>query len=427
MSESNPRNVSAEIAVVIWAAVVATYSQYASFVNRYIVNGDAPAAISWMHRFRDPQVFNDDLLTTVARQIHGQIGFVSFYRLLAPVVDPLALSRFMPIVLLALFALYTFRLVRRFSTTFAALMAAGLAITAPTYLDIMAGGHQRSFALPMLMAFLHYASIAAWRPVLVVLVLQALFYPMAFLICVPTYALTLVLPGSIAALFQRRQLLIWFGAVVIACVVFLSIKNVFAPDPAVGRILTRVEMEGRPEFYAGGRTGLLPPQGLARDMRDQLVGLSRALSLDYPRVLLRLSPGASKGFVIVPLVLMVIAACVVAGRAMAGGAVVIPPILIYFVAAGVVMYILADWLLFRLYLPNRYLLYTVQLSGLLLAGLFVGYLVDRIRASTVRWTLQVLFLVAVAARVDLTRNIGLSDQSAGKPLFEFLRHCRPKR
>jgi hypothetical protein len=87
--------------------------------------------------------------------------------------------------------------------------------------------------------------------------------------------------------------------------------------------------------------------------------------------------------------------------------------------------VLADWLLFRLYLPNRYLIYTIQLSGLLTVSLVIGYLVARIPALAVRRAIQVALLVAVAARIDLTRNIGLSDQSAEAPLYEFLRTLPP--
>ena len=160
-------------------------------------------------------------------------------------------------------------------------------------------------------------------------------------------------------------------------------------------------------------------------MSDQLVGLSRALSLEYPRALLRFTPGSNKAFVVAPLVLIVIAALVVTGRAIARRALVIPPVLIHFLGAGTVMYILADWLLFRLYLPNRYLVYTVQISGLLIASLLTGHLIDRINRLAIRRAVQVLLLVAVAVRIDLTQNIGLNDQSAGRPLYEFLETLPP--
>lgn len=416
------KNVAVQIAVVAWAITVATYSQYASFVNYYVVNSDAPNAITWMQRFRDPDVFKNDLLINFSTQIFGQVGFVWFYRALMPLFDPLLVSRFVPVVLLAIFALYTFWFVRTFSTTFAAVIAAVLAIVTPTYLEIMAGGHQRAFALPLLMAFLYYVATTRWRPACVVLVLQALFYPMAFLICVPTYVLALVGPPfrgvSIGAL---RQPLLWFVPIVLACGLFLSVRNVFAPDPVVGRIVTRTEMEGKPEYYEIGRTRVLPTSGVVRETVDQVVGLARSLSLDYPHALLSVSPGASKALVLIPLLAILAAALLFAGRAVAQGTLVIPPVLLYFVAAGAVMYVLADWLLFRLYLPNRYLIYTIQLSGLLTASLVIGYLVARIQAPTARRAIQLALLLVVAARIDLTRNIGLTDQSAEAPLYEFLR------
>lgn len=303
------RNVTAEIVVVLWAAAVATFSQYAALVNRYVVNADAPQAISWLQHFRDPSVFNNDLLSDIASQMHGQIGFVLFYQAFAPLVDPLWLSKFIPIVLLAVFAVYTYRFVNQFSTTFAAVLTAGLAIIAPIYLEIMAGGHQRAFALPLLMAFLYYLTIRAWRRACVTLALQALFYPMGFLLCVPTYAMALV-----AANWHRdwartiRAPLAWLAIVTMTFGTLLAVKNVYAPDPRIGRIVTRAEMSGRPEFSVAGRTQILPTLGLPREMSDQLVGITRSLSLDYPAALMRATPGFARTYVIVLLLGILIVA-----------------------------------------------------------------------------------------------------------------------
>jgi hypothetical protein len=425
-ARSTRRNLAVEVLVVLWAIAVATYSQYAALTNHYVVNGDTPAAISWMQQFRDPTLFNNDLLSDIAAQIQGQPGFVLFYRAFAVFIDPLLLSRFVPIVLLAAFALYTYKFVHRFSTQYAAVLTAGLAIVAPTYLEIMSGGHQRAFALPLLMAFLYYVAISAWRRACAALALQAVFYPMAFLVCVPTYAMALLgLPSRRGWAAAPRHAIVWFVAVVAVCVTLLSIANVFAPDPKIGRIVTRVEMEGRPEFYAAGRTRVLPSEGLRRDMTDQLIALSRALSLGYPHTLLRLTAGLNRAFIMAPLALAMFLASLFIGRALRRRVVVIPPVLIYLLAAGVVMYVLADLVLFRLYLPNRYLVYTVQISGLLIVGLAAGHLVELIRAAQVRRVVQVVLLALIALRVDLTRDIGLADQSAGRPLFEFLETLPP--
>ncbi len=415
------RNVAAEIAVGVWAIAVATYSQYAALVNRYVVSGDAPQAISWLQRFRYPDAFNNDLLSDLAAQMHGQLGFVFFYRAFAPLVDPLWLSKFVPVVLLAVFAVYTFRLVNQFSTPFAAVLTAGLAIVTPTFLELMAGGHQRAFALPLMMAFLYYVTISAWRRACVALVILALFYPMGFLLGVPTYAMALVVGcrdrdwiATIRAPFA------WLAVVTIACGTLLAVKNVYAPDPRIGRIVTRAEMTGRPEFYAIGRTAILPTPGLPEEMADQLVGTVRSLSLGYPAALLRLATGVSRWALIVPMVLVGLLVTLVVFRGVVRRSLAVPPVLVYFLIAGVMFHVLADRLLFRLYLPSRYLSYPVQLSGLVMAGLAVGYLVASISRTRVRYAVQIVLLVLIGWQVGLTRNIGLIDQSAARPLYEFL-------
>jgi hypothetical protein len=416
------RNIATEMAIIVWALAVGTYSQYAALVNRYVVNADAPQAISWLQRFRDPALFQNDLLSEAAEQMHGQIGFVYFYRAFATWVDPLTLSKIVPIFLLAAFALYTYRFVSQFGTPFTALVTAGLAIVAPMYLEIMSGGHQRAFALPLMMAFLYYVTIKAWRRAGVSLALQALFYPMGFLLSAPTGALVLLNELRRSGWARTRAPLVGLALIAVACSTLLAVKNVYAPDSRIGRIITRPEMAGRPEFLVSGRAQILPSIGLPREAVDQVVGAVRSLSLGYPAALLhvsRTSPVA--GFVIVPGVLAVLAlAVILIVRGVVRRMFCVPPVLVFFVTSGAVLYLVAEQVLFRLYLPSRYLTYPVQISGLIMTGLAIGFVIESIDKTHLRRAVQVALLLLIALRLDLTRNIGLSDESADRPLFEFL-------
>lgn len=417
-----PRNPVAEVAVVLWAIAAATHSQYSSLVNHYVVNGDAPSPIYWLQRFREPLLFRDDLLTDFAVQMHGQWGFVLFYRLLALVAEPLFVSRFMPILLLTVFALYVYKFVRFFSTTYAGVLTAGLAVMMPTYLEIMSGGHQRAFALPMLASFMYYLATGARRTACLILALLAMFYPMVFLVCGITYALSLASPPwNRASLRQRVPALALFAAVLTICSALLALKYTYAPNPQIGRLVTRAEMEGRSEFYVSGRAQVLPTAGLLREFGDHLVGLSRALTLGYPHMLVRgNSSVARKTYVVVPAVLGVLVVGVCFGLAVRRGREVVPKEIPYLVMSGALLYVLADLVLFRLYLPNRYLIYTVHIAGLLMVGLVGGYVINCVRIASVRRVIQVLLLAMVAARIDLAKGVGLTDTTANRPLYEYL-------
>jgi hypothetical protein len=412
----------AQLAVVVWALVAATYSQYATLTNWYVVNGDVPNGIYWMQRFRDAGLFRDDLMTDFTVRMHGQWGLVEFYRAVALVADPLLISRFMPLPLLAIFAWYVYALVRRFSTTYGALVAAGLAAMMPTYLELMSGGHGRAFALPLLAAFVYYLATGARLTACIVLVVLSLFYPMASLICAITYGLALVAPPwTRATLKERAPAAALFAVAMLVLGAAFVTRYTLAPDPRIGPIVTRAEMEGRPEFYAGGRAPVLPTAGIPRQMRDQLVGFVRAATLDYPSMVLGpQAPLLRKLFVGVPLLAIGLAAVVIFLVGLFKRRVALPGELAALILAGMVMYVVADVLLFRLYIPDRYLAYPIHIAGLVATGIAVGYAVNQIRAVSARRAVQVVLLLAMAARVDLAKDVGLADLSANQPLYEFL-------
>ena len=411
-----------QFGVVCWAIAAGTHSQYATLANRYVVNGDAPAAIYWLQRFRDPMLFRNDLLTDFAVQMHGQWGFVLFYRLASLVADPLLVSRVIPIVLLAIFALYVFKFVRHFSTTFAAVLTAGLAVTVPTYLEIMSGGHQRAFALPLLAAFMYYLSSGSWRIACAVLALVAMFYPMVFLVCAITYLLAVMSPPWDADSLRRRLMPVaWFAVVLLICALPLAVKYMFAPNPQIGRLVTRAQMEGQAQFYPGGRSRVLPTRSLATEFSNQVIGLSRALTIGYPHLILESTPKS------VPRRYLAIPALVALGiigwhflRATRRGQAKFPREIPFLVAAGIAMFLLANWALFKLYLPNRYLIYPVQFAGLLTAGLVCGYLFEALKNPSMRRAAQILALALVAVRVDVARGVGLYDATGDGPLYQFL-------
>jgi hypothetical protein len=354
--------------------------------------------------------------------MHGQWGFVLFYRIVALAAEPLWVSRFMPIVLLAVFAWYVYKFVRHFSTTYGGVLTAGIAVMMPTYLEIMSGGHQRAFALPMLMAFMYYLATGARLTACLPLALLAMFYPMVFLVCSITYAISLVSPPWDRGSLRRRLPAVALAAAVFTiCGALLALKYAYAPNPQIGRIVTRAEMEGRPEFYASGRAQVLPTVGLIREFRDQVVGLARAVTLGYPRTILRSSAStARKPYVVVPAVVGVLTLALYFGLAVRRGRALVPIELGFLVVSGVLMYVIAERVLFRLYMPNRYLVYTVQPAGLLLVGLISAFLINSIRLGLLRRSIQLVLLLLVAARVDLAKGIGLTDVSAERPLYEYL-------
>jgi hypothetical protein len=109
--------------VILLAAAAVTNSQLAAFFNPYLINGDVFQITYWMRQFRDPALFQDDLLTVYAKYFHTPWGFVLVYRVLSPFVDALVVGKILTFVLFVVSSLYLFKLVHSFADTYTAFVA----------------------------------------------------------------------------------------------------------------------------------------------------------------------------------------------------------------------------------------------------------------------------------------------------------------
>jgi hypothetical protein len=142
------------------------------------VQDDARHYVFWMARFRDPELFRDDLIADYLESV-APPGYTAIYRALSWVVDPLLASKLLPPVLGLTAALFTFLLARKLHPSpLAAFLAAVLLSWYVWQVEDISSGSPRSF-LPLLAAQLW--SLAAGRLVLAVslVAVGALFHPVA--------------------------------------------------------------------------------------------------------------------------------------------------------------------------------------------------------------------------------------------------------
>ncbi len=401
-----------ELLVVCLAALTWLYSQSAIFSNPYLVNGDTAQHVAWMQQFRNPRLFQHDLLTTYARTIQPW-GLVSFYRLGALVLDPVQVSRFLSLLLFAASALLVYRWVLWLGGRFAGFLAVSLFLASPCFLRPMVGGFARSFLYPLLILFLYLLATNRYRAASVTMVAQALVYPVGFFLSLFVYLLSFLQwrdrrPG----LDTNRATWRWFIAAVALGASVLALKQAVSYDPAIGRMLTRREMVGKPEFYPQGRFRILPVYSMPRAL--QIIVNRRVVWLANPakRVLGRgVSPRIASA-----LVLVFLALALSRLSARRGAAAHVAGLLI----AGALMYALADVFLFRLYHPRRYLEFAVPIAVLVVSALAAAWLMSFVRRRGVRTVCQVALLMLPLANLPMQKGNGLRDYSAHRELYRFL-------
>jgi hypothetical protein len=357
-----------------------------------------------MQQWQDPALFRGDFLTGYARH-YVPWGVKGIYWLASWWVAPLYFAKVLPGFLFVFLAICLFKIGARLSDRRLGWMMVAVYWLMPFFLDNLAGGLARAFAAPLLALF--WLGWQDERPGVMgtALLLQALFIPYIFMVAAPAALLVWLLarfgqdrPPPFPAHATHFILLGLGAALVIA-------MNLQFSAAGYGPLVKAREMVHHPEFYAQGRYPLLPEPSLLWELISPWefippfrewgpvagglvgVGLLALVAtglwrLDWAAWRQRLKPAWYLGL------------------------------------ASLALYCLARLFLLQLFVPDRYLMYTVNLFYCLLLA---QGLKNTLRVE--RWPryLAVLALVAAAGlgawRLD---GVGLKDYSAYRALYTAL-------
>jgi hypothetical protein len=393
------------------------------------INDDARILIVPFLQDHDPQLFHDDYVTQYLRS-GLPLGYERGMALASKVVDPRVLSKLLPYPFLLVFALTLGAAAYRLGGWCAAGMTMAIALSSELFIDRMSGGLPRMFAFPLVAVAalgLVYGR-AYW--VCVAVVLGALFYPAAGLVCGLVLAtLLLVVPArdrGDATRWTFRKRLVVAGAT--AGLSALLLAPTAMRIGAYGATLGPTQAAAYPEIGPGGRFGPRdrPPFRLVRQAMEATV---RALS--GPRLGERADGTYSYRLiwrwpVLVPVVLTAIVGLYLAATTSAGRR-----LLALGVAAGV-GHVLANLLLPNLYLPQRYTLYAIPIyiAIVLPAGLVA--IARRLLPSDRTTPVRIALLTATFAGILVLMGTGMKTDAglrhtlrSSLPVMEFIRTLPP--
>jgi hypothetical protein len=404
LQQERTRKLWPELAVALISGAVFVLAHFQALVNPLVINDDVRQQLYWMQQWGDPALFRGDFLTGYAKA-YVPWGVKGLYWLASWWVPPLAFSKLLPGFLFAALAICLFKIGTRLSDRRLGWTMAACCWLMPFFLDNLSGGLSRAFAAPLLALF--WLGWLAQRPRVtgVALLLQALFIPYIFLVA----ALAALLAWLMARLGRDHPppfpaqaahfFLLGLGAALVMAMNFQFSAHGYGP------LVSAAQMVNRPEFYAHGRYSILPeaslwwelispwefiapfrewgpvPGGLVCAGLLVLVaaGLRR---LDWPAWRERLKPAWYLGL------------------------------------ASLGLYFLARLFLLKLFIPDRYLIYTLNLFLCLVLALGAqGAL------GVSRWPRSVAILVLVAAAslgAWRLQGVGLKDYSAYRAVYAAL-------
>ncbi len=421
------------VLVVLLSSVIFVSAHFQALTNYWVINDDVRQQIYWMQQWGDPQLFPADLLTDYARA-YVPWGVKGLYRLASPLLDPQTFHRLLPIlsyISLSLWGqgVYAVRLAGIGPIIFSkwlpgllfiflgwCLFRIGLYLGSrrlawctvaiywlmPFFLDNLSGGLARGFAAPLLAWFcLCWLAESPWGLALALL-LQALFIPYIFLVAAGATVL-----AWLAGLGRRAApaCINWGHLLVVALGAGLVWFMNHGFDAAgFGPLVSAAEMAQRPEFTAQGRFAILPVPSLFWELL-------------YPwKDIAPFDTGVTGG---------VLGSVLLLGVVVGGGRALDWRVLRsrlqpcgYLLLSSLLLYFLARVFLLKLFVPDRYLIYTLNICYCLGLALCLDALI-RLR-SWPRWLpVAAVALVVIVSGLRL-QGVGLKDFSVFRPLYAAL-------
>lgn len=404
----NRRRRLAVVFVALLAVIVGARTFLPDLLRPDLYKDDACQHIWWTYRFSDPALFpNDPIVTFFSEPSHAPSGWRMLYKLLVPWLDAQVLSEIISLVLALPTVVLVFLIGRRAyrpdgtRDAGAALLAGVIAVTWMLVRDdlgFVKGGFPRSFALPILLLGLWalMAQRGAWLGV--AFLLGALFYPPVVinlgLVAAVVWLVRLARDRHLPAGWPA---LVTLGAVALAIILWVYARPT---PPEIGPHVTGTEARAMPE---------LGPMGRSRFFVNDPI----AFYIKQPRSGLEWKPWA-----LAATVALVIATAVGFRRA-------VPFEAWALVGTSLLGFVLSHLTLFKLYLPSRYVKYTLPVFlWLWLAAVAPRALAalerwpwgQRLRGALRRWPVLVALVVLVlGAQTARTARVLYKELSVPPP------------
>jgi hypothetical protein len=392
------------LTAAVLSSIIFILAHHQALTSPYVVNDDVRQQIFWMRQWLDPELFKGDLLADYARH-YVPWGVKGLYWLASWVADPITFSQILPGLLFIFLALCLYCLGLRLGGRRLAWTTVAVYWLMPFFLDNLSGGLARAFAAPLL-AFFWLSWQEDWPGWMgAALILQALFIPYVFLICALAAGLAWLASRAAKTApppFPARPRHFLFLA---AGAILVGLMNVSYVRDGFGPLVSYAEMLNRPEFYARGRYPILPVPSIFWELIAPWEWLAPFRDL---------GPAAA------------IAVCIIVppvtlwGLARVAWQPLKPRLqpLCYLGLAGLILYFAARVWLLKLFIPDRYLIYTLNLAYCLILALGL-----HTALKLERWPRNLVILALLAAAglgVLRLKNVGLMDYSTYKPLYQAL-------
>lgn len=222
--------------------------------SEYVVQDDARQHIFWMSRFIDPELFNNDLIADYYESV-SPWGVKTLYQGVAMLgIEPQLFNKFLPGILALIITVFSFAVsLEILPIPFGAFMTTLLFSQNVWAAQGTISGTAKDFVYPLFFIFLYFWLKRSLWGVCFTLFLGSIFYPPMILIFAGALFWQLwQFKGFIPRLVQDRQVYL-FSGISLAVAFMLLVPYVLASSE-YGPTVTLEQARNIPQFAAGGRT-----------------------------------------------------------------------------------------------------------------------------------------------------------------------------
>lgn len=375
----------------------------------YVVNDDVRQQIFWMARYLDPSLYPADLLNEYASAyVPPALKALYFAAAKGVGLDPLLFSKLLTGGLFVVLALAFFGLGVALEGRLLGFCGAAMIWCLPYFLKNISGGLSRSFAPPLLALFFWAWLRRSGLGMAVTLVLQALFIPYiavlcAFCSCLDAFWHRIV--GRAPGPFPARP---WHGLALLAAAGLVWSFDHGLVAAGFGPLVGRAALAAGPEFSPAGRLDLYP---LPNPFFDLIYWPFESIGLFLD---IGLFTGIVSLAVLLPFVIRGARRApwpVLAARAGRPAAMLL--------AGSLTLYVLARIVALKLFVPDRYIAYTINMLYALTLAVLLRHALAGLLAK--RAGRVGLLLVALAVGLWRLGGAGLYDYRADAALYVAVR------
>ncbi|MBI5252294.1 MAG: hypothetical protein HY912_22600 [Desulfomonile tiedjei] len=425
------------IFVLLAASTVYVVGHWNAIVDPYVINDDVRQQVYWMQKWYDEELFPDDLLTLYARY-YVPWGIKAVYRLGAPFMVPVQFSKVITGILYVITACFIFGLGLEFKDKIVALVIVCCYFFFTTFLRKISGGLSQSFGFPLLCAYLFFLARNNLLAAAFTIMFASVLNPYIFVLTSATHGIYLIanygaLPVN-KLLGRRSESLVdevstdrgpltgenpigppnqiaitklfLLNVPILVGAFLMSLKYILLKPDGIGNLVTWSQIVGHVEYTAAGRYQIFPVPSIFYELTMPWRGI-------FPFD----EWGHVAGWIGMAFILA-LSICAWTHKnffANLHGF----RVYAYLLPASLLMWCISYVVLMRLFIPGRYLEFSLTVFYCVFTGVTAKLALDRLGLKRIIFPWVVVSAVFVGAL--RSHELGIYDYSEYQDLYRFLR------